>query len=101
MKKIIIFLFVNCTVCAGALASVKPVANALPVSLRSDSSVVNYDTAAPYALVAGGSKGIGYGIAEALARRKYNLILIARHYDSLETAKTTLESMYHVHVEIL
>ena len=25
----------------------------------------------PYALVAGGSKGIGYGIAEALAKRGY------------------------------
>ena len=38
----------------------------------------------PYALVAGGSKGIGYAIAEALAKRKYNLVLIARHLDSLE-----------------
>lgn len=28
----------------------------------------------PYALIAGGSKGIGYAIAEALARRKYNLV---------------------------
>jgi hypothetical protein len=32
----------------------------------------------PYALVAGGSKGIGYAIALALAKRNYNLILIAR-----------------------
>jgi short-subunit dehydrogenase len=55
----------------------------------------------PYALVAGGSKGIGYGIAEALARRGYNLILIARHADSLREAKIKLESMYPVHVEIL
>lgn len=55
----------------------------------------------PYALVAGGSKGIGYAIAEALAKRKYNLILIARHADSLIAAKNKLESAYHVHVEIL
>jgi len=54
-----------------------------------------------YALVAGGSKGIGYAIAEALARRKYNLILIARHLDSLESAKSKLESAYHIHVELL
>ena len=30
----------------------------------------------PYALLAGGSKGIGYAIAEALAKRNFNLILI-------------------------
>ena len=55
----------------------------------------------PYALVAGGSKGIGYAIAEALASRKYNLVLIARHWDSLLTAKTKLESAYHVRVHLL
>ena len=36
-----------------------------------------------HALIAGGSKGIGYAIAEALAKRKYDLILIGRvptHY---------------------
>jgi short-subunit dehydrogenase len=55
----------------------------------------------PYALVAGGSKGIGYGIAEALARRNFNLILIARGMDSLVSAKSKLESLYGVNVEIL
>ena len=55
----------------------------------------------PFALIAGGSKGIGYAIAEALAKRNFNLILIARHTDSLIAAKNKLESMYHVHIEIL
>ena len=55
----------------------------------------------PYALLAGGSKGIGYAIAEALAKRNFNLILIARHKDSLIAAKNKLESLYHVQVEIL
>ena len=55
----------------------------------------------PYALIAGGSKGIGYAIAEALAKRKYNLILIARHLDKLREAKNKLESAYGIHVEIL
>lgn len=55
----------------------------------------------PYALIAGGSKGIGYGIAESLARRGYNLVLIARHLDSLVDAKTRLESSYGIHVEVL
>lgn len=54
-----------------------------------------------YALVAGGSKGIGYAVARALARRGYNLILIARHQDSLRAAKEILESAYGIHVEIL
>ena len=55
----------------------------------------------PYALVAGGSKGIGYGIAEALARRQFNLVLIARGMDSLLAAKRKLETAYNIHVEVL
>ena len=55
----------------------------------------------PYALIAGGSKGIGYALAEAWAKRDYNLILVARHWDSLASAKHKLESTYHVHVELL
>lgn len=55
----------------------------------------------PFALVAGGSKGIGFGIAEALAARQYNLILIARHHTPLKNAKQELESRYDVQVEIL
>ncbi len=60
-----------------------------------------YDTTHPYALVAGGSKGIGFGIAEALAKRHYNLILIARHRDTLDYAKHKLEDEYHVQVTVL
>lgn len=55
----------------------------------------------PYALIAGGSRGIGFAIAEALARRNYNLILIARHLDTLLAAKARLESSYPIHVETL
>jgi uncharacterized protein len=55
----------------------------------------------PYALITGGSKGIGYGIAEALAKRRYNLILVARNQDMLLAAKNSLESTYKIHVEIL
>lgn len=55
----------------------------------------------PYALIAGGSKGIGYALAEAWAKRQYNLILVARHWDSLSSAKHKLEATYGVHVELL
>jgi short-subunit dehydrogenase len=56
---------------------------------------------ADYALVAGGSKGIGYAIAEALAKRQFNLILIARHQNALDLAKEKLEKKYKIHVELL
>src|SRR5688572_8736235 len=62
---------------------------------------MNADSTQPYALVAGGSRGIGYAIAEALAARGYNLILIARGMDGLVTSKTTLEAAYPIHVEII
>jgi uncharacterized protein len=68
---------------------------------QSDSSEVTYSNDYPYALVAGGSKGIGYAIAEALAKRKFNLVLIARHLGPLQEAKRKLESRYKVNVEIL
>src|SRR3979409_1778188 len=54
-----------------------------------------------YALVAGGSKGIGFAIAEALAKRKYNLILIGRNSTTLKTAKTHLQATYPVEIETL
>jgi short-subunit dehydrogenase len=52
-----------------------------------------------WALVAGGSKGIGFSIAEALARRKYNLLLVARNHDDLLHAKNLLEKNFHIEVE--
>ncbi len=69
-----------------------------PLFSQDSSSISNTSY---YALVAGGSKGIGYAIAEALAKRNYNLILIARHTDSLIAAKNKLENAYHIHVEFL
>lgn len=55
----------------------------------------------PYALIAGGSKGIGYAIAEALAKRGYNLVLIARGMDGLVDAKNSIEKIYRVKVHVL
>jgi len=55
----------------------------------------------PYALIAGGSKGIGYAIGEALAKRGYNLILIARGMDALVEAKDKLEKAYGIKVHVL
>ena len=70
-------------------------------SLNISKMAIDTTFSRPYALIAGGSKGIGYALAEAWAKRNYNLILIARHWDSLETAKHKLESAYNIHVELL
>jgi short-subunit dehydrogenase len=95
MKKILFLIGIFLSIMQGyAQASV--VSDSIPQSLKSDS--VNSQ---PYAMVAGGSKGIGYALAEALAKRNYNLILIARHQDSLVAAKNKLESVYKIRVEIL
>lgn len=59
------------------------------------------DDVSPYALIASGSEGIGFAIAEALAKRRYNLILIARQMDALVAAKNKLEADYQVQVNIL
>jgi hypothetical protein len=55
----------------------------------------------PWALVSGGSKGIGYAIATALAKRNYNLILVARNEEDLNNAKNKLELAFAIQVEIL
>lgn len=52
----------------------------------------------PYALVAGGSYGLGAAFAEAIARRGVNLVLIARHEDKLESTAARLREAYDVDV---
>jgi len=52
----------------------------------------------PYALVAGGSDGLGLAFAEAAARRGLNLVLIARQEERLHAAAERLKAAYHVDV---
>lgn len=52
----------------------------------------------PYALVAGGSDGLGYAFAEAIARRGVNLVLIARRQDRLDAAAARLKEAYGIEV---
>lgn len=100
MKKAFILLFIFFSILDGYTQSCDFAITA-PLLDNINTSEVNLENSRPYALIAGGSKGIGYAIAEALAKRKYNLILIARHTDSLLAAKNKLESAYSIHVEIL
>lgn len=77
----------------------------LPGQSNTDSENLNtiamQENKRPCALVAGGSKGIGYAIAEALAKRNFDLVLVARHPDSLNAAKNKLEFKYGIHVDVL
>jgi len=52
----------------------------------------------PYALVAGGSDGLGAAYAEALARRGLNLVLIARAKERLDKTSSRLREQYGVEV---
>lgn len=52
----------------------------------------------PWALIAGGSEGIGLAFAEVLAARGFNLILLARREDPLQQARAALQTQYGVEV---
>ncbi|RYZ51030.1 MAG: SDR family NAD(P)-dependent oxidoreductase [Sphingobacteriales bacterium] len=91
------FIFLFCLVAVSyGQDSLRPGTSSSPIK-----STLFRDNGYPYALVAGGSKGIGFAIAEALARRKFNLVLVARGRDSLENAGRLLTAAYGVHVELL
>ena len=45
------------------------------------------------ALITGGSKGIGYGIAEAMLHQQMNVTITGRHQDSLDAAVQALSSI--------
>jgi len=53
-----------------------------------------------YALITGASKGIGRSIAICLAKRKYNLLLVARSAPELATLKLELSTQYGINVEV-
>ncbi|MCA0218422.1 MAG: SDR family NAD(P)-dependent oxidoreductase [Actinobacteria bacterium] len=52
----------------------------------------------PYALVAGGSYGLGAAFAEAIARRGVNLVIIARNENQLSATAERLSATYGVDV---
>jgi short-subunit dehydrogenase len=55
----------------------------------------------PYALVAGGSYGLGGAFAEGIARRGINLVIVARKKDTLEATAARLRETYGVDVKTI
>ncbi len=53
------------------------------------------------ALITGASSGLGTSFAEHLARRGFDLVLLARREDRLKDLARKLESQYSVHCEII
>ena len=97
MKKIVFLACIIFLIFDSYCQKISENTDVIKMSISSpDSSLVS-----PYALIAGGSRGIGFAIAEALAKRGYNLILIARNMDGLLAAKNKLEAAYRVHVDVL
>jgi short-subunit dehydrogenase len=54
-----------------------------------------------YALVTGGSRGIGLALAKVIARHKYDVILVARSSDALEAAAGAIEGQYGVRAIVI
>lgn len=54
-----------------------------------------------YAIITGASKGIGKCIAIELAKRQYNLVLVARSAGLLEEVKNEIAHKYKIAIEIL
>jgi len=53
-----------------------------------------------YALVTGASSGIGLEIAHSLAKRGYNLILVARREEQLNKIATEIKNDFSINVEV-
>ncbi|KAL7716672.1 Estradiol 17-beta-dehydrogenase [Entamoeba marina] len=58
-----------------------------------------YQTKQTYAVITGASGGIGKGFAERFAKEGYNLIIMARRIEELNSIKEELEKKYNVIVK--
>jgi short-subunit dehydrogenase len=54
-----------------------------------------------WAVITGGSSGIGHGFAEELARRGYNLVLASRDQSALDTTARDLHAGLGISVEVI
>ncbi|CAG5133673.1 unnamed protein product [Candidula unifasciata] len=68
------------------------------IGQRSDKWVEKYG---PWAVVTGGSEGVGHAYAYELAARGLNIVLLSRNESKLKAAKADIESSYPVTVEYI
>lgn len=54
-----------------------------------------------FALITGGSSGIGFELAKVFAENGYNLILVARSAETLAKISSELQQQHHIHVDVL
>jgi uncharacterized protein len=54
-----------------------------------------------YILITGASTGIGYEMTKILAEKKYNLILVARNLEKLQSIQNELENKYGITIQII
>jgi short-subunit dehydrogenase len=54
-----------------------------------------------WALITGGSSGIGYAFAQNLAAKGHNLILVARNQDALDARAKELATQYNIEVDTI
>lgn len=54
-----------------------------------------------YILITGASTGIGFEMAQVLASKNYNLVLVARCVDKLEIVKSELEKKFSISVVVI
>ncbi len=52
------------------------------------------------AIVTGGSRGIGFNIAQILAKEKYNVVICSRNKKELKEAKLNLE-LYVIFIQLV
>ena len=54
-----------------------------------------------FALITGGTNGIGYELAKLLAKDQYNLVIVARNQDELESTARELKDEYNIQVHTI
>lgn len=54
-----------------------------------------------HALITGGTSGIGYELAKLFAKDGYNLIIVARHQQELDTVASELENQFNIEVKTI